>query len=600
MRPDRMLLTGDRVMKFLDNPPRFLFFTGKGGVGKTSVACATALHLAHAGKSVLLVSTDPASNVGQVFGVTIGNTVTPIDAVPGLSTLEIDPEEAADAYRERIIGPVRGLLPDKEVLSITEQLSGSCTTEIASFNEFTSLLADESVFGHFDHVVFDTAPTGHTLRLLQLPGSWTDFLQTGKGDASCLGPLAGLEKHKAVYALAVAALKDPAQSRMVLVSRPQRSALAEIDRTHRELIQIGISGAFVVINGVLPATSGDDDLTQALRDRETAAIRSISPALAALPGDVVELKATNMVGAAVLETLFTPATSADINPRARAMPVIPDAPLEALVDELARGDNGLIMCLGKGGVGKTTIAAAIAINLAARGKVVLLTTTDPAAHLTETLQGNVPGLQVARIDPVAATQEYRDRIMATKGKDLDGAGRANLAEDLLSPCTEEVAVFGQFSKAVNQSRNQFVVIDTAPTGHTLLLLDAAGSYHREITRQMRGFSSFTTPLMHLQDGAQTKVILITLAETTPVLEAEGLQEDLERAAIHPWAWVVNSSIAASHPNSRFLQQRGVAEIEQINRVLSTADRVAIIPLLTTEPVGQERLAAMTNLSMQPV
>jgi arsenite-transporting ATPase len=345
---------------------------------------------------------------------------------------------------------------------------------------------------------------------------------------------------------------------------------------------------------------GDDAMTQALRDRETAAIRSISPALAALPGDVVELKATNMVGAAVLETLFTPATSADINPRARAMPVIPDAPLEALVDELAQGDHGLIMCVGKGGVGKTTIAAAIAINLAARGKVVLLTTTDPAAHLTETLQGNVPGLQVARIDPVAATQEYRDRIMATKGKDLDGAGRANLAKDLLSPCTEEVAVFGQFSKAVNQSRSQFVVIDTAPTGHTLLLLDAAGSYHREITRQMRGFSSFTTPLMHLQDGAQTKVILITLAETTPVLEAEGLQEDLERAAIHPWAWVVNSSIAASHPNSLFLQQRGAAEIEQINRVLSTADRVAIIPLLTTEPVGQERLAAMTNLSMQPV
>ena len=600
MRRDGMLLTGDRVMKFLDNPPRFLFFTGKGGVGKTSVACATALHLAHAGKSVLLVSTDPASNVGQVFGVTIGNTVTPIDAVPGLSTLEIDPEQAAEAYRERIVGPVRGLLPDKEVLSITEQLSGSCTTEIASFNEFTSLLADESVFGHFDHVVFDTAPTGHTLRLLQLPGSWTDFLQTGKGDASCLGPLAGLEKHKAVYALAVAALKDPAQSRMVLVSRPQRSALAEIDRTHRELIQIGISGAFVVINGVLPATSGDDDMTQALRDRETAAIRSISPALAALPGDVVELKATNMVGAAVLETLFTPATSADINPRARAMPVIPDAPLEALVDELAQGDHGLIMCVGKGGVGKTTIAAAIAINLAARGKVVLLTTTDPAAHLTETLQGNVPGLQVARIDPVAATQEYRDRIMATKGKDLDAAGRANLAEDLLSPCTEEVAVFGQFSKAVNRSRSQFVVIDTAPTGHTLLLLDAAGSYHREITRQMKGFSSFTTPLMHLQDRAQTKIIIITLAETTPVLEAEGLQEDLERAGIHPWAWVVNSSIAASHSDSVFLQQRAAAEIEQINRVLSEADRIAIIPLLTTEPVGEERLAALTNLSLQPV
>jgi arsenite-transporting ATPase len=600
MRRDGMLLTGDRVMKFLDNPPRFLFFTGKGGVGKTSVACATALHLAHAGKSVLLVSTDPASNVGQVFGVTIGNTVTPIDAVPGLSTLEIDPEQAADAYRERIVGPVRGLLPDKEILSITEQLSGSCTTEIATFNEFTSLLADETVFGHFDHVVFDTAPTGHTLRLLQLPGSWTDFLQAGKGDASCLGPLAGLEKHRAVYALAVSALKDPAQTRMILVSRPQQSALAEMDRTRRELIQIGITGAFVVINGVLPPASRNDDLTQALRDRETAAIQSISPALAALPRDVLELKATNMVGLAALDTLFTPATSADINRRAPATTVIPDAPLAALIDDLAQGDHGLIMCMGKGGVGKTTIASAIAITLAERGKVVLLTTTDPAAHLTETLQGSVPGLQVARIDPVVATQEYRDRVMATKGKDLDGAGRANLAEDLLSPCTEEVAVFGQFSKAVNQSRSQFVVIDTAPTGHTLLLLDAAGSYHREITRQMKGFSSLTTPLMHLQDRAQTRIIIITLAETTPVLEAEGLQEDLERAGIHPWAWVVNSSIAASHPDSVFLQQRAAAEIEQINRVVATADRIAIIPLLTQEPVGEERLAALTNRSLQPV
>src|ERR1017187_4017771 len=300
-----MLLTGDGLMKFLHNPPRFLFFTGKGGVGKTSVACATALDLAHAGKSVLLVSTDPASNVGQVFGVTIGNTVTPIDAVPGLSTLEIDPEQAANAYRERIIGPVRGLLPDKEILSITEQLSGSCTTEIASFNEFTSLLADESVFGHFDHVVFDTAPTGHTLRLLQLPGSWTDFLQSGKGDASCLGPLAGREKPKAVYAQAVAAVNHPAGPRMILVSRPQRSALAEIDRTHRELIQIGISGAFVVINGVLPATSGDDVLTQALRDRETAAIRLISPALTALPRRGPGPKAGNMVWVGVPHFLFS-------------------------------------------------------------------------------------------------------------------------------------------------------------------------------------------------------------------------------------------------------------------------------------------------------
>ena len=595
-----MLLTPQRVMKFLESPPRFVLFTGKGGVGKTSIACATALHMARAGKSVLLVSTDPASNVGDVFGVTIGNTVTPIAAVPGLWALEINPEQAAEAYRERIIGPVRGLLPEKDVASITEQLSGSCTTEIASFNEFTALLGDEGAFGQYDHIVFDTAPTGHTLRLLQLPGSWSDFLEAGKGDASCLGPLAGLEKNRAVYARAVSVLKDPALTRMVLVSRPQASALSEIDRTHRELIEIGITGAFVVINGVLPATAGVDDLTQAVRDREALAMRSIPGPLGDLPRDVIELKATNMVGGTALDTLFATVTSSAVRGDPPAMLVIPDAPLAALVDNLAQDDHGLIMCMGKGGVGKTTIAAAIAVSLARRGNEVLLTTTDPAAHLVETLRGSVPRLQLARIDPKTATQEYRARVMATKGSGLDDAGRANLAEDLLSPCTEEVAVFGQFSKAVNQSRRQFVVIDTAPTGHTLLLLDAAGSYHREITRQMGASMKFTTPLMCLQDAAQTKVILVTLAETTPVLEAEELQEDLERAGIHPWAWVINNSIAAAHPHSVFLQQRGAAELEQINRVFSTADRVAIVPVLPAEPIGEDRLAALANLTPQPV
>ena len=268
-------------MKFLEAPPRFVFFTGKGGVGKTSVACATALHLAHRGKRVLLVSTDPASNVGQVLGVTIGNTVTPVDEVPGLSALEIDPGQAAEAYRERIIAPVRGLLPDKELASITEQLSGSCTTEIASFNEFTALLADENLTARYDHIVFDTAPTGHTIRLLQLPGSWTDFLAAGKGDASCLGPLSGLEKQKAVYARAVRALKDPAHTRMVLVGRPQASALAEIERTSGELGQIGITSQYLIINAVLPQTTGEDDLTRAVRAREASALAAIPAAIAA-------------------------------------------------------------------------------------------------------------------------------------------------------------------------------------------------------------------------------------------------------------------------------------------------------------------------------
>jgi arsenite-transporting ATPase len=584
-------------MKFLEAPPRFVFFTGKGGVGKTSVACATALHLARQGKRVLLVSTDPASNVGQVLGVTIGNTVMSIEQVAGLSALEIDPEQAAEAYRERIIAPVRGLLPDKELASITEQLSGSCTTEIASFNEFTALLAGESFTGQYDHIVFDTAPTGHTIRLLQLPGSWTDFLAAGKGDASCLGPLSGLEKQKAVYARAVDALKDPAQTRMVLVGRPQASALAEIDRTSGELRQIGITGQYVVINAVLPEAAGDEDMARAVRAREASAIAAIPVAIAGLPRDNLALKATKMIGVEALETLFAP-TSAIVSTGALP-PAAPDASLAGLVDEILRADHGLVLCMGKGGVGKTTIAAAISVALARAGREVHLTTTDPAAHLTETLHGTIPGLQVSRIDPVEATQAYRDHVMATKGKRLDDAGRAVLAEDLLSPCTEEVAVFQQFSKVLSESRRHFVVVDTAPTGHTLLLLDATGSYHREVARQMGNSTNFTTPLMRLQDPAQTKVILVTLAETTPVLEARGLQEDLERAGIHPWAWVINNSIAAVCPKAPFLRQRAASEVEQIHRVRSLADRVALVPLLAAEPTGEEHLAALTSLTSQP-
>ena len=581
------------TMKFLEDPPRFLFFTGKGGVGKTSVACATALELAGRGKHVLLVSTDPASNIGQVFDITIGNTITDIPAVPGLSALEIDPEQAAEAYRERIIAPVRGLLPEIEIESIAESLSGSCTTEIASFDEFTNLLTDTVTYGKYDTIIFDTAPTGHTIRLLQLPGSWTDFLSTGKGDASCLGPMSGLEKHREVYANAVKELTDRTHTRLVLVSRAQASSLMEIDRTFVELTEIGITSGYVVINGILPRTAGDEPIAAAVRRRESAAIAAIPTSIGTLPRDLLELKIGNMVGVDAIRNLFTPATVPS-TPDESVVDEITAAPLAALVAELEKDEHGLILCMGKGGVGKTTIAAAIAVALAQRGHDVHLTTTDPAAHLNETLHGSVRGLTVSRIDPNEATQEYRDHVIATKGKDLDDNGRAALAEDLLSPCTEEVAVFRKFSRAVHESRRQFVVIDTAPTGHTLLLLDATGSYHREIARQIGATMAFTTPLMRLRDPEQTKVILVTLAETTPVLEAEGLQEDLVRAGIHPWAWVVNNSIAAAHPQSPFLRKRAANEVEQIDRVDALSPRMAIVPLLAEEPIGVAKLAALAE------
>jgi arsenite-transporting ATPase len=580
-------------LTFLDHPPRFLFFTGKGGVGKTSIACATAITLARQGRKVLLVSTDPASNVGQVFGLTIGNTITEIPAVAGLSALEIDPDQAAEAYRERIVGPVRGLLPEAELASITEQLSGSCTTEIASFNEFTELLTDaDGQIGEFDHVLFDTAPTGHTIRLLQLPGSWTDFLNEGKGDASCLGPLSGLEKQRAVYAEAVAALADPNRTRLVLVARAQTSTLAEITRTHRELAAIGLTHQYVVINGVLPAPADHNDpLASAIYRREQQAIAGLPEELRALPLDQVELKATNIVGLDALASLFTPDTVTDRE--VAEPPEVDDAPLAALVDEIAAGDRGLIMCMGKGGVGKTTVAAAIAVALAERGHPVHLTTTDPAGHLIDTLHGTLENLTVSSIDPVEATRLYREHVLATKGAALDEQGRLLLAEDLRSPCTEEVAVFHAFSKVIAESRRHFVVIDTAPTGHTLLLLDATGSYHREVARQL-GDREFTTPLMRLQDPEQTKVIIVTLAETTPVMEAAGLDAELRRAQIHSWAWVINNSLAAAEPTSPLLRTRAAAEISQIDTVRNDyADRVAVVPLLPVEPVG---IPALTQLA----
>ena len=585
-------------MRFLENAPRFLFFTGKGGVGKTSVACAAAVRLATRERRVLLVSTDPASNLGQVFGIAIGNRVTEIAAVPGLDALEIDPEQAVEAYRERIIGPLRSGMSDDELAGIVEGLSGSCTTEIASFDEFTHLLTDHAAYVHYDHILFDTAPTGHTIRLLQLPGSWTEFLSTG-GDASCLGPLAGLDKHRATYAAAVEALTDPTSTRLVLVARPQSSALKEIERTFSELTAIGMTNGFVVINGVLPESAGEEPIAAALRRREAAATAALPAALADLPRDVVELEAGNVVGIDALRAFFV-SGSADTAAAVMADPAaVPDAPLVGLVDEIERDGHGLVMCMGKGGVGKTTIAAAVALALAERGHEVLLTTTDPAAHLTDTLGAVVDGLTVTRIDPETALEQYTARVMATKGRDLDEPGRAALAEDLMSPCTMEVAVFQQFSRAVHDSRRRFVVMDTAPTGHTLLLLDAAGSYHREIVRQM-GTSNvaYSTPLMRLQDPGQTKIILVTLAETTPVLEAAGLQDDLQRAGIHPWAWVVNDSIAAVHPQSAFLRTRARNEVAQIARIRELSDRVAIVPLLAEEPIGPARLSALTGAMPQ--
>lgn len=571
---------------------RHLFFTGKGGVGKTSLSTATAIALADAGKRVLLVSTDAASNLNEMLGgVPLRNSPVPVPGVSGLSVLNIDPNEAAEDYRTRVLAQMEAGASESERATVREQLSGACTTEIASFDEFSSLLADEHPA--FDHIVFDTAPTGHTLRLLSLPKAWSGFLKDNDRGASCLGPHSGLKMQEARFNAALAALANPELTTLVLVARADQGALAEAARTSDELHAMGLNNQHLVINGVFHASDQQDAIAMAIEALGQQAMTNMPAALRALPQHTVPLRAFDTVGLKALRALLADSAT-ELTPTALA-PADTDASwphLHQLADELAANGKGLIMVMGKGGVGKTTIAAALALALVQRGHAVHLSTTDPAAHLAVTLQGEVAGLKVDRIDPKAETQRYIDKIMAARGPKLDEQGRALLLEDLQSPCTEEVAVFHAFSKTVAEARSAFVVLDTAPTGHSLLLMDATGAYHRQMTREFEARSAMhvITPLMRLQDPDYTRIILVTLPEVTPVSQAQALQDDLRRAQIEPFAWVVNKSILAAGTHDPLLKARlngERAQMDRINRGLSP--RCYVVPWLINAPVGIEGL-----------
>ena len=584
---------------FLINPTRFVFFTGKGGVGKTSIACATALALADSGKSVLIVSTDPASNLDEILNVPLGNLPVAVPGTERLHVLNIDPTAASDAYRTRVLAQMGPDASDQDRKTVEEQLSGACTTEIAAFDEFVGHVASDG--GRYDHVVFDTAPTGHTLRLLSLPKAWSGFLEVNDQGASCLGPHSGLKMQEARFRTALATLSDPSSTTVILVARPETSALTEAARTSAELRTLGLSNQRLIVNGVFRASDRSDATATSLEDQGKRALSDLPTALQALPRDDIRLQPFDMLGLGALRSLFGPAvaTAAPVQP-ALAVPFACELPpLDRLIDLLSADGRGLIMVMGKGGVGKTTIAAAIALGLVQRGHTAHLSTTDPAAHLAMTLAGEVPGLRVDRIDPKAETERYVEKIMKDRGRDLDAQGQALLREDLRSPCTEEVAVFHAFSRIVAEARSAFVVLDTAPTGHTLLLMDATGAYHRQMTRQTLSRAPsvrIITPLMRLQDPAYTHVILVTLAETTPVSQASALQEDLRRAHIEPYAWVINKSLLAAGTCDPLLQQRLLGERKQIDRVCgSMAKRVFFVPWQATPPIGLPALQELAHL-----
>ncbi len=582
--------------------PRFLFFTGKGGVGKTSLSCATALKLVEAGRRVLLVSTDPASNLDEVLETRLTNQPTPVPGAPGLDALNINPVEAAAAYRERLIGPMRGLLPESALRSMEEQLSGSCTVEIAAFDEFSGLIGKTEAAKEYDHIIFDTAPTGHTLRLMSLAKAWDQFLDRNTSGTSCLGPLAGLEKQRVIYEATVNTLADASATTLVLVSRPQGAALREAERTSKELRALGVGNQCLVVNGVFETKCPEDETAQAMQERGTSALSAASAFISSLPSYAVPLRPINILGLNGLRVLLNGDAQ---GPCARTETEDWTPPemesLESLVVAMEKKGSGVIMTMGKGGVGKTTVAAAIAVMLARRGHSVSLSTTDPAAHVAQTLAGQVAGLTLSRIDPSAETAAYTEEVMRNQGAQMDEAGRSLLEEDLRSPCTEEIAVFRAFAREVGQGTNRFVVLDTAPTGHTLLLLDASEAYQRELERQARSSQpeAVLNLLKRLRDPGFTRILLVTLPEATPVHEAAELQEDLRRARIEPFAWVINQSLLHSGSCDPLLQCRETSEHRYLHEVVEKhSKRTAWLPWQAEEPVGPDALAHLASARLE--
>lgn len=540
---------------------KYLFFTGKGGVGKTSTACATAMSLADDGKRVILISTDPASNLQDVFDTELNNKGVEINGVPNLVVANFDPVEAANEYKESVVGPFRGKLPDVVIKNMEEQLSGSCTVEIAAFNEFSNFITDSSIYDEFEHVIFDTAPTGHTLRMLQLPSAWSNFIKDSKHGASCLGQLAGLESKKEVYRKAVDVLADGDMTTLILISKPEDSPLKEAERASKELQDLGINNQIIVINGVLQ--NHDDKLSNALYEKQQKAMGDIPEHLRNLDTFEIPLRPYNITG---LENVRAFLNEDNIKYSKDKLQADTIPKLKEVVDDLYNSDKKVIFTMGKGGVGKTTMAAAIAMGLAMKGKKVHLTTTDPAAHLKFILHEEM-GITLSHIDEKLELEKYKKEVLAKAKETMSDADIEYVEEDLRSPCTQEIAVFRAFADIVEKSENEVVVIDTAPTGHTLLLLESTQSYNKEIARSQGDIPESVKKLLpKLNDKDITEVIIVTLPETTPVFEALRLQQDLNRAGIYSKWWIVNSSMYAAGTSNQVLKAKASNEIQWINEV----------------------------------
>lgn len=577
----------DRFNPQVLNLTKYLFYTGKGGVGKTSMACATALSLADHGKKVLLISTDPASNLQDVFAMELTNKAMQIPDVPNLFVANLDPIQAAAEYRESVVAPYRGKLPDAVLNNMEEQLSGSCTVEIAAFNEFSNFITNKAIESEYSHIIFDTAPTGHTLRMLQLPSAWSNFISESTHGASCLGQLSGLEGKKSIYKQAADTLADSKLTTLVLVTRPESAPLKEATRASKELKEIGVQNQILIVNGAL--TTADDKISQKLFEKQQATLASIPSELQELTMYMVPLRAYNVTGLANVRALLNEDHIAVVNETLNTNKLFD---LDDVVNNLETNGKRVIFTMGKGGVGKTTIAASIALKLAARGQKVHLATTDPAAHLNFVLDEN-QNITMSHIDEAAELAKYQDEVLTkARNSGLSDSDIAYIEEDLRSPCTLEIAVFRAFAEIVEKADDQIVIIDTAPTGHTLLLLESTQSYNHEIQRTKGEIPESVKKLLPRLKSTETEVIIITLPEATPVYEALRLEDDLIRASIATKWWVMNQSFYKLNTTNPILAAKADNEVSWLNKIdTHTKGHFAVIAW-SADDIKNEKLLSL--------
>ena len=587
------------MKNLLSKIPQFLFFTGKGGVGKTSMSCAISVALADEGKKVLLISTDPASNLDEVLNTKLKSTPVQVNKVNNLFAMNINPVVAANEYKEKMVGPYRGILPDEAIEQMEEQLSGACTVEIAGFNEFSKYVGDEDIISSYDHIILDTAPTGHTLRLLALPSAWNDFIADNQTGSSCLGPVSGLAEYKKLYDNVVENLKNKEKTLLILVSRAEKLSLLEASSASDELKQQGMKNQHLIINGVFESND-EDEIAKAFCLKSKEAISSIPLNLQNLDNTKIGFYPNGVVGIKSLRSIVSVEVADEFEGVKEALSSALEMSLlgidswDELIKSFEDDKSGLIMTMGKGGVGKTTIACLIASQLAKRGHKVTLSTTDPASHL-EYIQQDNKNLIIEKIDPKVETKRHVDDVIAKNVNKLNTDDMALLKEELSSPCIEEIAIFEAFAKTVALAKDRFVVLDTAPTGHTLLLLDASSAYHKEVLKTSNDEMSdeLTSLIPRIKDKKFTKILLVALAEATPTHEAKDLQEDLKRADINPYAWLVNRSFALTKSSNNLLCQKGLNELKYIDEIKSElASRLVLSPWIADEINNEDILSKL--------